>query len=164
MYVSAVCLLRAWWRRRLAGLLMVCMIICARHVRWQLFGCKINWGGTRLKKKSWTMLIRLTSLFYVCCLSLLILVISNLKLMPRIQLCNRLPSPNGESAVDCSALASMPMISFTIGTKTFELAPEQVILIVLHLSFVSPFNVIFSLWMWLFHSYEFLRDMNPGEI
>lgn len=44
------------------------------------------------------------------------------------QLCDRLPSPMGESAVDCSALASMPKISFTIGSKTFELSPEQYIL------------------------------------
>ena len=45
----------------------------------------------------------------------------------RVQLCDRLPSPMGESAVDCSALASMPKISFIIGSKTFELSPEQVV-------------------------------------
>ncbi|XP_052178867.1 cyprosin-like [Diospyros lotus] len=44
------------------------------------------------------------------------------------QLCDRLPSPMGESAVDCSTLPSMPSISFTIGGKVFDLAPEQYIL------------------------------------
>ncbi|XP_020249224.1 aspartic proteinase oryzasin-1-like [Asparagus officinalis] len=44
------------------------------------------------------------------------------------QLCERLPSPMGESAVECSALSSMPSISFTIGGKTFELTPEQYVL------------------------------------
>ncbi|KAL8153184.1 hypothetical protein V2J09_010944 [Rumex salicifolius] len=43
------------------------------------------------------------------------------------QLCERLPSPMGESAVDCGSLSTMPTISFTIGGKTFDLAPEQVI-------------------------------------
>ncbi|CAI9090114.1 OLC1v1024807C2 [Oldenlandia corymbosa var. corymbosa] len=42
------------------------------------------------------------------------------------QLCERLPSPMGESAVDCGSLASMPKISFTIGGKTFVLNPEEV--------------------------------------
>ncbi|KAK4852199.1 hypothetical protein QYF36_021819 [Acer negundo] len=43
-------------------------------------------------------------------------------------LCDRLPSPMGESAVDCNNLASMPNISFTIGGKIFELTPEQYVL------------------------------------
>lgn len=43
-----------------------------------------------------------------------------------LQLCERLPSPMGESSVDCAILASMPSISFTIGGKSFELTPEQV--------------------------------------
>lgn len=42
------------------------------------------------------------------------------------QLCNRLPSPNGESAVECSSLSSMPPVSFTIGGSVFQLTPEQV--------------------------------------
>ncbi|KVH88984.1 hypothetical protein Ccrd_024220 [Cynara cardunculus var. scolymus] len=41
------------------------------------------------------------------------------------KLCERLPSPMGESAVDCSSLSSMPNIAFTIGGKTFNLSPEQ---------------------------------------
>ncbi|KAL6199399.1 hypothetical protein ACLB2K_029183 [Fragaria x ananassa] len=44
------------------------------------------------------------------------------------QLCDRLPSPMGESAVDCAGLSSMPSVSFTIGGKQFDLAPEQYVL------------------------------------
>ncbi|KAL4291577.1 hypothetical protein GQ457_14G011020 [Hibiscus cannabinus] len=44
------------------------------------------------------------------------------------QLCNRMPSPMGESAVDCKSLSSMPTVSFTIGDKVFELGPEEYIL------------------------------------
>ncbi|KAJ4725128.1 putative Aspartic proteinase [Melia azedarach] len=44
------------------------------------------------------------------------------------ELCDRLPSPMGESAVDCSSLSSMPIVSFTIGGKIFDLTPEQYVL------------------------------------
>ncbi|WOL10980.1 aspartic proteinase oryzasin-1-like [Canna indica] len=44
------------------------------------------------------------------------------------ELCDRLPSPMGESVVDCSALSYMPTVSFTIGGKVFELKPEEYIL------------------------------------
>nr|XP_043627569.1 cyprosin-like [Erigeron canadensis] len=44
------------------------------------------------------------------------------------QLCERIPSPMGESAVGCNSLSSLPNISFTIGAKTFELTPEQYVL------------------------------------
>ncbi|XP_042520313.1 aspartic proteinase-like [Macadamia integrifolia] len=44
------------------------------------------------------------------------------------ELCERLPSPMGESAVDCDQLSSMPPVSFTIGGKTFNLTPEQYVL------------------------------------
>ncbi|OVA03401.1 Peptidase A1 [Macleaya cordata] len=44
------------------------------------------------------------------------------------QLCERLPNPMGESAVDCGSISSMPKVAFTIGGKTFELNPEQYIL------------------------------------
>lgn len=44
------------------------------------------------------------------------------------ELCDKLPSPMGESAVECGALSSMPNIAFTIGGKTFELTPEQYVL------------------------------------
>jgi hypothetical protein len=35
----------------------------------------------------------------------------------------------GESSVDCSRLASMPDIAFTIGGRKFVLKPEQVLLL-----------------------------------
>ncbi|EOA34173.1 hypothetical protein CARUB_v10021675mg [Capsella rubella] len=44
------------------------------------------------------------------------------------EMCERMPSPNGESAVDCSQLSKMPTVSFTIGGKVFDLAPEEYIL------------------------------------
>ncbi|KAL6990754.1 Aspartic endopeptidase [Sarracenia purpurea var. burkii] len=44
------------------------------------------------------------------------------------ELCDRLPSPMGESAVDCGSLSSMPNVSFTIGGKVFDLAPEEYVL------------------------------------
>lgn len=42
------------------------------------------------------------------------------------QLCNRMPSPMGESAVDCGRVSSMPSVSFTIGRKIFKLSPQEV--------------------------------------
>ncbi|KAF6168264.1 hypothetical protein GIB67_011649 [Kingdonia uniflora] len=44
------------------------------------------------------------------------------------QLCERLPSPMGESAVDCDGLSSMPNVSFTIGDRVFDLKPHEYIL------------------------------------
>ncbi|MBA0778951.1 hypothetical protein Gotri_003236 [Gossypium trilobum] len=44
------------------------------------------------------------------------------------QLCDRMPSPMGESAVECGSLSSMPTVSFTIGDKVFDLSPEEYIL------------------------------------
>jgi phytepsin len=44
------------------------------------------------------------------------------------QLCERLPSPNGESTVDCNSLSTMPNVAFTIAGKSFELSPEEYIL------------------------------------
>ncbi|PON91262.1 Aspartic peptidase [Trema orientale] len=44
------------------------------------------------------------------------------------ELCDRMPSPMGESAVDCGGLSSMPKVSFTIGGKVFDLSPEEYIL------------------------------------
>ncbi|XP_062169056.1 aspartic proteinase A1-like [Alnus glutinosa] len=44
------------------------------------------------------------------------------------ELCDRLPSPMGESAVDCASLSSMPNVSFTIGGRVFDLSPEQYVL------------------------------------
>jgi phytepsin len=44
------------------------------------------------------------------------------------ELCERLPSPMGESSVDCGSISSMPTISFTIGGKVFDLSPREYIL------------------------------------
>ncbi|KAM7530810.1 hypothetical protein LguiB_034220 [Lonicera macranthoides] len=44
------------------------------------------------------------------------------------ELCEKLPSPMGESAVDCEALSSMPSISFTVGGKVFDLSAKEYIL------------------------------------
>ncbi|KAL8136848.1 hypothetical protein V2J09_002849 [Rumex salicifolius] len=43
-------------------------------------------------------------------------------------LCNRLPSPMGQSAVNCGSISSMPSVSFTIGGKIFTLSAEEYIL------------------------------------
>ncbi|XP_047096298.1 aspartic proteinase-like [Lolium rigidum] len=43
------------------------------------------------------------------------------------QLCERLPSPNGESTVSCHEISTMPNLAFTIANKTFVLTPEQYI-------------------------------------
>ncbi|XP_047327417.1 aspartic proteinase A1-like isoform X2 [Impatiens glandulifera] len=44
------------------------------------------------------------------------------------QLCESLPSPMGESVVDCNTLSTLPTITFTIGGKSFDLTPEQYII------------------------------------
>ncbi|CAN0914458.1 Aspartic proteinase A1 [Linum grandiflorum] len=44
------------------------------------------------------------------------------------ELCERIPGRDGQSAVECSSLDLLPVISFTIGGKDFELAPEEYIL------------------------------------
>ncbi|OAY55155.1 aspartic proteinase [Manihot esculenta] len=44
------------------------------------------------------------------------------------ELCDRLPSPLGESVVDCGGLSTLPNVSFTIGGKVFDLSPEQYVL------------------------------------
>ncbi|PQM37961.1 aspartic proteinase-like [Prunus yedoensis var. nudiflora] len=44
------------------------------------------------------------------------------------ELCESLPSPLGESIIDCNSISSMPNVTFTIGDKPFVLTPEQYIL------------------------------------
>jgi len=43
-----------------------------------------------------------------------------------LQLCDKLPSPMGQSSVDCGKLSSMPIVSFTVGGKVFDLSPKEV--------------------------------------
>lgn len=42
--------------------------------------------------------------------------------------CEHLPNPNGEAAVDCDQVSSMPDVTFTIGETQFNLTAEQYIL------------------------------------
>jgi phytepsin len=42
------------------------------------------------------------------------------------QLCESLPSPSGESVIECDSISNIPDIAFTIGNKSFVLTPEQV--------------------------------------
>ncbi|PIN14837.1 Phytepsin [Handroanthus impetiginosus] len=44
------------------------------------------------------------------------------------QLCESIPSPGGESIIDCNAIPNMPNVTFTIGGKPYVLTPEQYIL------------------------------------
>jgi phytepsin len=44
------------------------------------------------------------------------------------KLCNKLPSPMGESTVDCSRVPSLPTIDLEINSRTFSLTPEDYIL------------------------------------
>ncbi|XP_059648368.1 cyprosin-like [Cornus florida] len=44
------------------------------------------------------------------------------------QLCESLPSPMGESIIDCNSISTMPNITFTIGSKAYSLTPEQYVL------------------------------------
>ncbi|KAM3749263.1 hypothetical protein ACB098_05G170400 [Castanea mollissima] len=44
------------------------------------------------------------------------------------ELCDRVPSPMGESSVDCGKISSMPTVSFTIGGKVFDLTPQEYIM------------------------------------
>nr|XP_043622810.1 aspartic proteinase A1-like [Erigeron canadensis]XP_043622811.1 aspartic proteinase A1-like [Erigeron canadensis] len=44
------------------------------------------------------------------------------------KLCESIPSPAGESVIDCNSLHKMPNVSFTIGEKLYTLTPEQYIM------------------------------------
>jgi len=44
------------------------------------------------------------------------------------KLCESIPSPAGESVIDCNGLSKMPNVSFTIGEKLYTLTPEHYIL------------------------------------
>lgn len=58
--------------------------------------------------------------------SCLLLLVVDLWHLTKLQLCERLPSPMGESAVACASISSMPSVSFTIGGKVFDLSPHEV--------------------------------------
>ncbi|KAK6915733.1 Saposin B type, region 2 [Dillenia turbinata] len=44
------------------------------------------------------------------------------------ELCESLPSPMGESVINCATISTMPTVKFTIGGKLFSLSPDQYIL------------------------------------
>lgn len=44
------------------------------------------------------------------------------------EICQYIPSPNGESTVDCSALPKLPNVVVTLGGTAFTLTPQQYIL------------------------------------
>ncbi|KAL9174966.1 hypothetical protein ABFS82_02G085200 [Erythranthe guttata] len=44
------------------------------------------------------------------------------------QLCESIPSPAGESLIDCNTISNMTDVTFTIGGKAYVLTPEQYIL------------------------------------
>jgi phytepsin len=44
------------------------------------------------------------------------------------QLCESIPSPGGESLIDCNVMSSLPNVTFTIGGKAYLLTPEEYIL------------------------------------
>ncbi|XP_020877668.1 aspartic proteinase A3 isoform X2 [Arabidopsis lyrata subsp. lyrata] len=43
------------------------------------------------------------------------------------ELCNHIPTKNQQSAVDCERVSSMPIVSFSIGGRTFDLSPQDYI-------------------------------------
>uniref|UniRef100_A0A7I4FQH2 Peptidase A1 domain-containing protein n=1 Tax=Physcomitrium patens TaxID=3218 RepID=A0A7I4FQH2_PHYPA len=66
------------------------------------------------------------------------------------QLCERLPSPNGESAVDCNSLSSMPNVAFTISNKTFELKPEEVSICYICLDILLAYLILRNMYSLIF--------------
>ncbi|KAL8545320.1 hypothetical protein ACS0TY_005485 [Phlomoides rotata] len=44
------------------------------------------------------------------------------------QVCEHIPSPGGESLIDCNEMPNMPNVTFTIGEKSYVLTPEQYII------------------------------------
>ncbi|MED6175048.1 hypothetical protein PIB30_074854 [Stylosanthes scabra] len=44
------------------------------------------------------------------------------------ELCEKLPSPEGQVFIDCNSIAAMPHITFTIGNRSFPLSPQQYVL------------------------------------
>ncbi|XP_051146621.1 cyprosin-like [Andrographis paniculata] len=44
------------------------------------------------------------------------------------QVCESIPSPGGESVIDCAVIPTLPTVTFTIGGKAYPLTPEQYVL------------------------------------
>ncbi|XP_006606858.2 aspartic proteinase [Glycine max] len=79
------------------------------------------------------------------------------------QLCESLPSPNGESVVDCNSIYGLPNITFTVGDKPFTHTPEQYILKTgegiaeVCLSGFIAFDIPFIFLIVLFSMYEVMH-------
>lgn len=66
------------------------------------------------------------------------------------QLCEKLPSPMGQSVIDCNSISSMPNVTFNIGDKDFVLTPDQVMplfLILYMLHCYVAYSALFQLWL-----------------
>jgi hypothetical protein len=140
-YVNLALEFGASWMMWLGNRMVSTAIQCVVPVRWLLYGCKTKLNRTRPRTSYWTTLTRWacwpnTGRWAILSTSWIILNVSLL------QLCERLPSPMGESSVDCSSLNSMPDITFTIGGKQSALKPDQVWFLLsyslLYSHFVNP--------------------------
>lgn len=61
----------------------------------------------------------------------------------------------GESVVECESLSSMPRVSFSIGGRVFDLAPEQVrSLSRLSIFFLSKWMYFWALYLWLIYLWD----------
>nr|BAD95255.1 putative aspartic protease [Arabidopsis thaliana] len=43
------------------------------------------------------------------------------------ELCDHIPTQNQQSAVDCGRVSSMPIVTFSIGGRSFDLTPQDYI-------------------------------------
>ena len=104
------------------------------HVRWLLCGLRINWEQMQSRKKYYPVSMRYMNfaraIVYMHNITELAQIgkhwILNGNCHIPFQLCERLPSPMWESAIECSQISGMPDVSFTIGNKIFTLTPEEV--------------------------------------
>lgn len=63
------------------------------------------------------------------------------------KVCEKMPNPLGQSVVDCGSIASMPIISFTIGGKTFDLSSKEVHIFLLHTFKYLALTITSSLYL-----------------
>ena len=63
------------------------------------------------------------------------------------KVCEKMPNPLGQSIVDCGSIASMPIISFTIGGKTFDLSSKEVHIFLLHTFNYLAWSISSSLYL-----------------
>jgi len=69
------------------------------------------------------------------------------------ELCDHIPTQNQQSAVDCGRVSSMPIVTFSIGGRSFDLTPQDVTtLISFSLSFQLTRRVIKTFSFFFFWS------------